>query len=211
VLRQESERENGSRETMLACIDTLLLASKHAAEVSDKLTKFGRKGESAFVQLNVHDILNNVMGIAKSIAGSNITVRTIMSANDPVITGSETMLQNALFNVVVNAFDAMKNGGGALTVETADVTGEIAAKSQHATQLRRGSYLLISVRDTGIGMDEEVKGKLFDPFFTTHAEKGLGLGLVSFRECVRSHGGLIEIHSEPGKGARFDIYLPRPE
>jgi len=211
VLRQEIERENGSRETMLACIDTLLLASKHAAEVSEKLTKFGRKGESAFVPLNVHDILNNVMGIAKSIAGGNIGVRTMLTAKNPTITGSETMLQNALFNLVVNAFDAMKQGGGTLTVETADVSPERAAKSPHSAQLKRGSYLQISVRDTGIGMDDDVKSKLFDPFFTTHAEKGLGLGLVSFRECVRSHGGLIEIHSEPGKGARFDIYLPRPE
>jgi len=209
VLRQEIDRPDGNRNTMLACIDTLLLASKHAAEISDRLTKYSRKGESTFVMLNFHDLLSGVMDFAKSIAGGNISVHKILRSKNPIMTGSETMLQNALFNLVVNAFDAMKQNGGVLTVETADVTADIADRSQHRAQLKQGDYLLVSVKDTGVGMDEEVKSKLFDPFFTTHAEKGLGLGLVSFRECVRNHGGLIEIHSEPGKGARFDIYLPR--
>jgi len=211
VLKSEIERQDGSRGTMLACIDTLLLASKHAADISDRLTKYSRKGESDFVQLNVHDLLCGVMDFAKSIASGSVSVRKTLRSKNPVITGSETMLQNALFNLVVNAFDAMKQSGGVLTVETADVTTEMADKSRHSVHLKRGDYLLVAVEDTGIGMDEEVKSKLFDPFFTTHAERGLGLGLVSCRECVRNHGGFIEIHSEPGKGARFDIYLPKSE
>jgi len=210
VLKSEIERQDGSRGTMTVCIDTLLLASKHAAEVSEKLTKFSRKGESAFVLFNFHDLLDSVMEFVKSIASGNISVHKILLSQNPMIIGSETMLQNALFNLVVNAFDAMKRSGGVLIVETVDVSAEIAAESRHCAQIKRGSYLRVSVKDTGVGMDDEVKSKLFDPFFTTHAEKGLGLGLVSLRECVRSHGGLIEIQSEPGKGSRFDIYLPKP-
>jgi signal transduction histidine kinase len=205
ILRQELQPF--CSDTMAAYIDNLLSASRHAAELSNKLTEFSRRGESGFVRLNFHEVLDNVMALGISIAGGNISVHKILLSKTPYVMGSETMLQNAVLNLVINAFEAMKHGGGVLTIETADINA--GSPGAPKKLYRRGSYLKISVQDTGVGMDEEVKSRLFDPFFTTNSEKGLGLGLVSIRECVRSHGGVIDIQSEPGKGSRFDVYLPK--
>ena len=195
-------------ETLDIYLDTILTASKNAAELSNQLSEFSRKGESSFERLDFHKLLTGVMGFVESIAGSNISIHKIMLSKYPAVTGSETMLQNAILNLVVNAFEAMR-GGGVLTIETSDAAIEAPLRTASRCTLNPGEYLLVSVRDTGVGMDEEVKKKLFDPFFTTDAEKGIGLGLTSIRECIRNHGGVINMESDPGKGSRFDIYLPR--
>jgi len=195
-------------ETLAVYLDTILTASRHAAELSNKLSEFSRKGESPFERLDFHQLLAGVMGFVESVANSNISIHKIMLSKYPTVTGSETMLQNAILNLIVNAFDAMR-GGGVLTIETADATIEAPLKTASRCTLNPGEYLLVSVRDTGVGMDEDVKKRLFDPFFTTDTEKGLGLGLTSIRECIRNHGGVINLESDPGKGSRFDIYLPR--
>jgi signal transduction histidine kinase len=95
-----------------------------------------------------------------------------------------------------------------LTIETSDVTVETPKAIAFGLTLKPGSYLLVSVEDTGEGMSEEVKKRLFEPFFTTDNEKGLGLGLVSVRECIRNHNAVMDLQSEVGNGARFDIYFP---
>jgi PAS domain S-box-containing protein len=196
-------------QTMTMYLDTILSASIHAAELSNRLSALSRKGESPFEKLNFHDLIKDVMDFVGSIANSNISVHKILLAKCPVITGSETMLLNSMLNLIVNAFEAMKNGGGVLTIETSDITVETPTKTSFNTTLNIGEYLLVSVQDTGVGMNDEVKKRLFEPFFTTDSEKGLGLGLASIRECIRSHGGTISMKSDVGKGSKFDIYFPK--
>ncbi|MCL2219877.1 MAG: ATP-binding protein [Chitinispirillia bacterium] len=196
-----------SPETLQLYLDTILSASKHAAELSNRLSDLSRKGESPFEKLDFHALLSSVMGFVESIASGNVSIHKIMLSKSPVIIGSETMLLNALMNLIVNAFDAMRNGGGVLTIETSDATVKVPVKTSFNSMLNPGEYLLVSVQDTGVGMNEDVKKRLFEPFFTTDSEKGLGLGLVSIRECIRSHGGIINMKSDPGKGSRFDIYF----
>jgi len=189
-------------------LDTILTASKHAAELSRRLSDFSRRGESPFEELDLHKLISGVMSFVESVASGNVSAHKILLAKRPVIIGSETMLQNALLNLVVNSFEAMRRGGGVLTIETNDVTVNAPRTLAFHSSLKPGQYLLVSVEDTGEGMSEEVKKRLFEPFFTTDSEKGVGLGLVSFRECIRNHGGVIDLRSEIGGGSRFDIYFP---
>ena len=200
-----------SPETMQLYLDTILSASRHAADLSNRLSDLSRKGESPFERLDFHILLSSVMDFVESIASGNVSVHKILLSKQPIIIGSETMLLNALMNLIVNAFEAMKNGGGVLTVETSDATVKAPVKTSFNSTLNPGEYLLISVQDTGVGMNEEVKKRLFEPFFTTDAEKGLGLGLVSIRECIRNHGGIINMRSDLGKGSRFDIYFHKAD
>ncbi|MDR0330675.1 MAG: PAS domain S-box protein [Chitinispirillales bacterium] len=193
-----------------AYLDTILSASKHASELSNRLSDFSRRGESPYEELDFHKVIGSVMSFLESIASKNVSVRKVLLAKRPTVTGSETMLQNALLNLIVNAFEAMRRGGGTLTIETGNVHVEAPVKMQFHATLKPGRYLLVSVQDTGEGMDEEVRKRIFEPFFTTNNEiGGLGLGLVSIRECVRSHAGVIDMQSEVGKGSRFDIYFPQ--
>jgi len=189
-------------------LDTILSASRHAAELSRKLSDFSRRGESPFEELDFNQLIGGVMSFVESITSGNISVHKILLAKRATIVGSETMLQNALLNLVANAFEAMRHGGGVLTIETSDVTVDTPRTLAFHSSLKPGSYLLVSVEDTGEGMSDEVKKRLFEPFFTTNNERGVGLGLVSFRECIRNHGGIIDLRSEIGNGSRFDIYFP---
>ncbi|MDR2579182.1 MAG: PAS domain S-box protein [Chitinispirillales bacterium] len=197
-------------QTLSMYIDTILSASKHAADLSNRLSEFSRKGESPFERLDFHNLLDRVMEYAETIGNGNVSIHKILLSKQPIIIGSETILQNAMLNLVMNAFEAMNGNGGALTIETNDVTIKTPTKTVFLSLLVPGDYLLVSVGDTGVGMDDEVKKRLFEPFFTTHSEKGFGLGLVSIRECIRNHGGIINMESDVGKGSRFDIYFPKP-
>ena len=194
--------------TLSLYLDNILSASKHAVELSGKLSDLSRKGESPYERLDFHYLLKSVMKFAETIAGGNIIIKKALLSKEPVIIGSETILQNAMLNLIMNAFEAMKDGG-TLTIETIDVSVEAPIKTFLNTTVRPGEYLLVSVRDTGVGMDDDVKKKLFDPFFTTNKEKGVGLGLISIRECMRGHDGAVNIESSLGAGSRFDIYFPK--
>ena len=124
------------------------------------------------------------------------------------IEGDRSQLEQAIVNLAVNAHDAMPQGG-TLAIETASVSLSEPLSGFDAGPLAPGSYVTLSVRDSGIGMDEETRTKIFETFFTTKdADHGTGLGLSTVRAIVEEADGRVLVESEPNEGTAFTIYLP---
>lgn len=167
------------------------------AELAKRLLLFSRKKPSGELKpIDVHHLIDESVRVFKETFPRNIDIITQLEAQDYFILGEDAQVQQIIFNLAVNAKDAMPDGGK-LIFKTQNVFHEDA------------EYLVLNVIDTGIGMTEEVKQRLFEPFFTTKpAGKGTGLGLSAVYGIVNSYGGFIKVYSEVGKGTKFSVYLP---
>jgi CheY-like chemotaxis protein len=139
--------------------------------------------------------------------GEDITFRTDLSTSKLVVMADPLQIEQVLMNLATNARDAMP-GGGHLVITTDEVRFDEGYIKTHGYG-KPGKYALISVTDTGMGMDKEIQSRLFEPFFTTkEVGKGTGLGLAIIYGIVKQHEGYIDLYSEPGTGTTFKIYLP---
>jgi len=156
----------------------------------------------------MHQIIREAAGLPRPAAGVPIEVTLDLRAEESDFAGDPSQLQNAVLNLILNACEAMPQGGE-LTLSTDCVNLDEEACRHRPYEVKPGRYLRVSVADTGIGMDEETKARIFQPFFTTKEPgKGTGLGLASVYGCVKSHGGIIEVDSTPGHGTTFDLFFP---
>jgi signal transduction histidine kinase/ActR/RegA family two-component response regulator len=186
---------------------SIVEAAQRSARLAQQLLAFARREPLELIATDLHDVIGRVAGALDHGQGARVTVVRELGAPRGFVLGDASRLHHALLNLALNARDAMPDGG-TLTFRTRQRTIEPGAADAEGS-LCPGAYLEVEVSDTGVGMDAETRAHLFEPFFTTKGPgKGTGLGLAAVRGTILSHGGSIQCHSEPGRGAVFRVLLP---
>ncbi len=196
-------------ENSLNKIDGILAAAGKARDLTRQLLAFGRKQIMEMKTIDLNQTIKAFSLMLERTIRENISISLRLDADPANILADKSQIEQIIMNLAVNAQDAMPDGG-TLLIETSSLTLQQAAIGH--PDLQPGRYILFTVSDTGIGMDEETRGRVFEPFFTTKAKgKGTGLGLATVFGIVKQHGGSISLYSEPDNGSTFRIYLPSVE
>ena len=185
----------------------ILKSGERAAGLTKQLLAYSRKQvmEPKLWDLNL--IVGDMEGMLKRLIGEDVVLVSELSHDIGPVKVDRGQVEQIILNLAINARDAMPEGGQ-LTLRTEAVSLSEALNGLHF-EIAPGRYVVLSVRDTGIGMTPEVKARLFEPFFTTKdVSKGTGLGLSVVYGIVRQSGGSVSVSSEPGRGANFRIYFP---
>lgn len=196
VLSDESNEEARSElmEAMEAC--------KQASTLTKQLLSLGRKKLSAAEPVDVNAEIEKALELMKSALKENVDVRLFLDSHIGSVLGDPVQIRQVFMNLAINAGQAMPSGG-----EFKIVTENVFVESNFAPDAIPGNYVLITVSDTGTGMDESVLGHIFEPFFTTR-EEGTGLGLALVNSILGQHGGFVRASSTKGAGSTFRIFLP---
>ncbi len=189
--------------------EEILHAADRAAGLTSQLLAFSRRQVFQPKVLSLPSVLASMDKMLRRIIGEDVELRTIVSPDVGRIKADLVQFEQVILNLAVNARDAMPEGGVlSVVVGNLELSGENS--DDQIASLKPGSYVLITVTDTGCGMEPAVQARIFEPFFTTKGlGKGTGLGLSTVYGIVKQSGGEISVSSAPGQGATFRIYLPR--
>ncbi|MCB2188791.1 MAG: PAS domain S-box protein [Deltaproteobacteria bacterium] len=188
-------------------IAQIIAAAERAKELVQQILTFSRKNEPALKPLSLTQTCKKAQAILERTLPKMIALDLELDPDLPPVLGDPTQLEQVLLNLASNAADAMPEGGR-LRLATRLLRRDQEMGRRHP-EARQGEYALLTVSDTGQGMDQATQGQIFDPFFTTKAlGRGTGLGLSTVWGIVKSHGGFISCASQPGRGASFEIHLP---
>ncbi len=191
-------------------IEAIHQAADRATNLTHQLLAFSRKQilELKVVDLNI--IIEDMQRLLRPLIGENIQLQTQLTLDLGRTRADAGQIEQVLMNLVVNSKDAMPQGGK-ITIQTANTTLNNEDRREY-TYIQPGSYVVLSVSDTGEGMDKETQLRIFEPFFTTKEKgKGTGLGLSTVYGIIKQSRGYVLVESEPGQGTTFRIYLPRVE
>jgi PAS domain S-box-containing protein len=189
--------------------DEILKAGQRAASLTRQLLAFSRQQvlEPRIIDLN--EVVSDTEKMLRRVVGEDIEFTTRLHESLGTVKADPGQIEQVLMNLVVNARDAMPEGGQ-LTIETSNIEVDDHFVQRFSFPFKPGSYVLLAIVDTGTGMDAGTQMHIFEPFFTTKdKDSGTGLGLATVYGIVKQSGGYIEVHSEPGHGSTFNIYLPR--
>ncbi len=189
-------------------VDHIFGAARRASNLTKSLLAFSRRQEMNPEPTDLNEIVHQLEKFILRLIGEDIELITDVLPQKLVIMADRGQIEQVAMNLCTNARDAI-GGGGVITIST-DQASLDALEASAIGLTRPGPYAVLVVSDTGMGMDDKTRGKIFDPFFTTkEVGKGTGLGLSIVYGIVKQHGGAITVHSEPGKGSTFKVYLPR--
>ena len=191
-------------------LQKILRSARNGAELVEMLRAFGGKAETNPVPLDLNRKVRNTEKLLSHTLPQMISIEMGLSDDLGFVHADPVQMDQILMNLAINAKEAMPDGG-ILTLETSNVTLESDFCARHPG-VSPGDYVLLSVSDTGSGMDKEIQDRMFDPFFSSKgwdSRKGTGLGLPVVLGIVQQHGGCIECLSEVGKGTGFNVYLPK--
>ncbi len=186
-------------------------AGNRAASLTRHLLAFSRKQVLEIKVINLNMLINDMLKILSRVISENIKKDFLLDEGLGLVKADPMQIEQVILNIVVNARDAMPDGGK-LTIETSNVEFDEKYIDEHPVVEKSGNYAMVSISDTGKGMDKETKERIFEPFFTTkEVGKGTGLGLSTVYGIVKQSSGYIWCYSEPGIGTTFKIYLPRTD
>jgi two-component system cell cycle sensor histidine kinase/response regulator CckA len=182
--------------------------AQRAAKLTAQILAFARRQVLQPRKLNLNTAVEDVTSLLHKLIGDRVEIRVLPDKALHSAMADPAQIEQVLMNLCLNARDAMPEGG-VLVIETHNV--EIALEQVRIhPEARPGRYVLLSVSDTGVGMDKSTVERIFEPFFTTkELGRGTGLGLATVYGIVKQHGGFVYVYSEPGKGTAFRLYFPR--
>ena len=182
-------------------------AGRRGSDLVKQILAFSRQSEQKKIPIRVQQILKEVMKLSRSTIPSNITITQTIQSDCRLVMADPTQLHQIMMNLITNAYHAVEAMSGEIDVRLREI--EISRDDSPDQNLLPGRYALLSVSDTGVGIDPAIMDKIFEPYFTTKDQgKGTGLGLAVVYGIVKELLGDIKIHSEYGKGTTCDVYLP---
>ncbi len=201
-------RQLAEKDPVRAEIQEIQRAGEKAANLTHQLLAFSRKQVFASKTVDVNALIADAVGMLSRVVGGHIRIVTQLDPTLGSVRADPGQLEQVILNLVVNAREAMPDGG-TLTIRTQNADVDVASARQHYG-IAPGRYTVFSVSDTGVGIDTDTQKRVFEPFFTTKDKpRGVGLGLATVYGIINQSGGQIFLSSEPGRGATFAVYLPR--
>jgi len=181
--------------------------AKRARDLIKQILTFSRQSDHERKPLEIQRVIKEALKLIKSSLPSTIEISENIKSNCGLVMADPTHIHQIAMNLCTNAFHAMEETGGKLTIALKEV--ELAAEDLNDPAMIPGSHVSLMIADNGPGMEQNIIDRIFDPYFTTKGEgKGTGLGLAVVHGIVKSHGGQISVYSEPGKGTEFQIFFP---
>ncbi|HSO18389.1 MAG TPA: ATP-binding protein, partial [Desulfosarcina sp.] len=182
-------------------------AARRAGDLVKQILSFSRQIEQRKMPIRIQPVLKEIVKLMRATIPSNISITQSIPADCGMVLADPTQIHQIAMNLITNAYHAVEASGGRITIglkEARMTEGELVG-----TDAKPGNYAVLSIADTGHGIDPRVIDKIFDPYFTTKTQgKGTGLGLAVVYGIVKDHGGFLQVDSEVGQGSTFSVHLP---